>query len=300
MKHAYLIMAHNNWKVLRVLLELLDDHRNDIFLHIDVKKVLPDFCKNVLKHSQLTIINPIKVYWADYTQVEATMRLLKAAHTRGEYSYYHLLSGTDLPIKTTEQIYSFFENSGREFIGIVPHEVYYSVRRVKYYHWLLHNPWYRKCKLLKGLDRVLEYVQKIFRINRLKGMQWKIMDGWNWFSITNTFVECLLANEEKIRSTFSNSIASDELFVQTIAYNSEHYKNLYDVKDLKNGTMRFIDWERGKPYVWGNDSQDFNLLMRSPYMFARKFDESQFDLVQQIYHKLKEEQHDKRTTGVED
>lgn len=32
-------MAHNNWEQLRILLTLLDDSRNDIFLHIDKKAI---------------------------------------------------------------------------------------------------------------------------------------------------------------------------------------------------------------------------------------------------------------------
>ena len=36
-KHAYLIMAHNNFYCLEKLLLLLDDSRNDIYLHIDKK-----------------------------------------------------------------------------------------------------------------------------------------------------------------------------------------------------------------------------------------------------------------------
>lgn len=31
-KHAYLIMAHNNFEQLRILISLLDDVRNDIYL----------------------------------------------------------------------------------------------------------------------------------------------------------------------------------------------------------------------------------------------------------------------------
>ena len=34
-KHAYLIMAHNNFDLLQKELYLLDDERNDIFIHID-------------------------------------------------------------------------------------------------------------------------------------------------------------------------------------------------------------------------------------------------------------------------
>ena len=36
-KHAYLILAHNNFYCLERLLKLLDDERNDIFLHVDKK-----------------------------------------------------------------------------------------------------------------------------------------------------------------------------------------------------------------------------------------------------------------------
>ena len=36
-KHAYLIIAHNNWKQLSLLLSVLDDERNDIYIHIDKK-----------------------------------------------------------------------------------------------------------------------------------------------------------------------------------------------------------------------------------------------------------------------
>ena len=36
-KHAYLIMAHNNFGILEKLLMLLDDQRNDIYIHIDKK-----------------------------------------------------------------------------------------------------------------------------------------------------------------------------------------------------------------------------------------------------------------------
>lgn len=38
-KHAYLIVAHNNWTILDILLKVLDDTRNDVFLVLDNKSV---------------------------------------------------------------------------------------------------------------------------------------------------------------------------------------------------------------------------------------------------------------------
>ena len=40
MRHAFLILAHNEFQILRILLSMLDDERNDIYLHIDKKVVL--------------------------------------------------------------------------------------------------------------------------------------------------------------------------------------------------------------------------------------------------------------------
>lgn len=50
-RHAYLIMAHNEWSLLNVLLSLLDDDRNDIYLHIDKKvKQMPELYQpNILR-----------------------------------------------------------------------------------------------------------------------------------------------------------------------------------------------------------------------------------------------------------
>lgn len=42
-KHAYLILAHSEPEILGVLVSLLDDERNDIFIHIDKKSNIIDF-----------------------------------------------------------------------------------------------------------------------------------------------------------------------------------------------------------------------------------------------------------------
>lgn len=286
-RHAYLIMAHGNWDILKKLILLIDDEKNDIYLHIDAKAIaFPKEIKDMVHKSKLVLVGSQKVFWADYSIAQVELKLLTEARNSEKYSYYHLLSGVDLPIKSIRQIYHFFENSGKNFIGIVPNEVYYSVRRVKFYHMLVSNQYYRNMKILKVIDRVSEYMQSIFGVNRLKDTDWKIIDGWQWFSITDEFCNYIIENRKKIEKMFSYTVSCDELFVQTLAYNSEFYTTLYDTSDLKNGSMRYIDWTRGKPYNWGKSAEDYNLLMESPYMFARKFDENHMDLVNRIFEEI--------------
>lgn len=287
-KHAYLIMAYNNFYVLEKLLLLLDDDRNDIYIHIDKKT--PDFdltyFKNLIKKSSMTFIKRKNVYWADYSQVDVTLALLEAAVEHDEYHYYHLLSGADLPIKSQDYIHEFFQDKNCEFLGIVPQVFWYSMRRVKYYFPFLNTTYYRNYKLLKALVSIFVLLQRFLRINRLKDYDLKIYNGWTWFSISNNFAKYLLDKKQMIAHLFQKTLASDELFVHTMAYNSDFKERIYDLTDLKNGSMRYIDWKRGNPYVFR--TVDFEDLMSSKYLFARKFDENiDKDIVNRIYERLK-------------
>ncbi len=275
-KHAYLIMAYNNFDFLKRLINLLDDERNDIYVHIDKKSLNfneSEF-KNATKYSKLTFIGRKQVLWADYSEFDVELDLMQAAREGqkkgGGYHYYHLLSGMDLPLKTQDEIHNFFDSKDEEFIGIVPKEFWYSVRRVKFYHPFTSLKSFRKHKTLKICDRLLEYLQRLVRINRIRDLDIKIIDGWQWVSITDNFVKYLLENRSFIEKTFSKTIACTELVMQTMAYNSEFRKKIYCMDDLKEGSQRYIDWGRGKPYVFRES--DFEDLINSPYMFARKID----------------------------
>lgn len=121
MKHAFLIIAHNEYPVLEVLLSMLDDERNDIYLHIDKRatELFQQIKKVKMQKAGFYLIeNPIKVYWGDISQVQVEYLLFETALSHGPYAYYHLLSGTDLPIKSQDYIHAFFQqNAGKEFVG---------------------------------------------------------------------------------------------------------------------------------------------------------------------------------------
>ena len=81
MKHAYLIMAHNNLKQLLLLLHLLDYRNNDIFLHVDTKT--KDFDLDRISRSvscaKISVFQRYDVKWADMSQTECQMFLLTKA-----------------------------------------------------------------------------------------------------------------------------------------------------------------------------------------------------------------------------
>lgn len=142
MKHAYLIIAHDNVDILNVLLHLLDDKRNDIYLHIDKKSSidLDKIYRPTISNFYL-LSNRINVKWGDFSQIRVEISLLKEAIGNSHYSYYHLLSGVDLPIKSQNYIHDFFDkNQGLEFIDYSQEPSENYIKRVSKY-WLFTYWW---------------------------------------------------------------------------------------------------------------------------------------------------------------
>lgn len=65
MKFAYLLMVHKWDDTLKTLLELLDDPRNDLFIHVDKKcSGFPfEIAKDILKHSGCIFTERLRVMW---------------------------------------------------------------------------------------------------------------------------------------------------------------------------------------------------------------------------------------------
>ena len=76
-RHAYLIMCHTNFDQLKILLDLLDDERNDLYLHIDKKAAgySTDEIKQTVKKSNLFFITPMNASWGGDSLVRIEIRL---------------------------------------------------------------------------------------------------------------------------------------------------------------------------------------------------------------------------------
>lgn len=287
MRHAYLIIAHSNWEQLKTLLQLLDEVNNAIYIHIDAKATdvpMVDLQKAV-KKAQIRLYQKYKVYWGSFELVQVELLLFREAHKK-HYDYYHLLSGADLPIKTQEEINLFFEkNNGFEFVQYDTDERLKKDkeigRRTKLYHFLQNYRRRYNWKPLNSfftlLERILLAVQLLLRIDRMKKYQNVVIKyGSQWVSITDDLAEYLLQNEPLIYNLFHCTNCADELFIQTLVYNSEFRNRLYD-KDFDDdirGNMRLIDMKKrgknGNPYTW--KIADIEEIKQSKCLFARKFD----------------------------
>ena len=279
MKHAYLIMAHNEPYILEKLLKLIDYSNNDIFIHIDkkAKDLDKETIKKWVKKSNIYFIPRMDIRWGTNNQVNCPLLLLECAVNNNHYAYYHLISGVDLPLKSQKEIHEFFnKNKGKEFVHFYIHDVIKDQRldRVKYYH-LFGGNLRSRSKLIKFISKKLYYnflkIQRLLRVNRIKNKEY--MFGANWFSITDELARYIVSNKKKIEKEYKYTSCADELYLQTLIMNTKFYDNLYLKKnDDYKACMRCIDWTRGEPYTFRKE--DFNMLMDSGMFFARKFSSS--------------------------
>lgn len=285
-RHVYMIMAHHRPDLLQLLIESLDDVRNDIVVHIDLKSKMDE---NIFatKHAKLFFTDRMNVNWAGYTQVEAEYVLLKKAIEVGCHKYYHFLTGVNYPLWNQDYIHDYFNKvEGYEFIGF-DYDSDYSLR-AKYY---VPFSEYGKLSGVKGkLIQIIRFISKrvqdALRIDRRKKTNWKIKKGCAYFSITEDLAYEVLEQEEKVKKIFSKTISADEHFVQCIAYNSSFKSHIYDLENEFDGCLRDLAWpDHVGP---GHDGCNFNLsdldyLLASKRLFAMKFESSDgIELIKKI------------------
>lgn len=290
MRNAYLILIHEYTNVLENLIRLLDDKDNDFYIHIDknARSVDFDMIKKLAKKSNINIYRKHKVYWATNSITLAQLLLLKKS-TSGNYDYYHILSGADLPIKSKEEINSFLtKNMGSEFIhfGTSQYQRDIECRYEKYHFFSKQLGRKRDKKFWVDAETYSLAIQRRLNIDRKKNLGFKVYGGANWCSITDGLAKYAVENYHKYAKAFSLSQNSDELFIQTIAMDSPYKDNLYmgGFDNDYRACLRYIDWNRGTPYVFS--AEDYSELMGADeeFLFARKFDvNTDSEIVEKIY-----------------
>ena len=288
MKFAYLILAHGSLGLLKELLKALDAPDNDIYVHLDLKLGDIDVSPfmNEVKNSKLCFLqNRVHVTWGRISIVEATLNLFAEA-VKGDYDYMHLLSGVDFPIKSNGYIQQFFlEHQGKEFVGFskvhTPEEM---KRRLVWYPFTRRNH--------SGVLIILDWVNYIIAKLQIK-LNWyrvspldHIKTGSQWCSITRQLAVDIVGQRKQMIKRFKHIFAADETFIQTYLYENHLMDRVYHVDNEFESCCRYIDWNRGRPYVW--QDENYEELVSSKYLWARKFSEDNMSLIRRIAKIIKE------------
>lgn len=307
MKHAYLIIANSSYQQLKVLINLLDDNRNDIYLMIDKKSKLNDCPQIKTKKSNIYYLPSIPIFWGEYSGIQAEMMLFKAAFKK-KYKYYHLLSGQDLPITSQNNIHNFFDNChDKIFVSYQTSTIDEVKDKIKPH---LFRKYYND-----GVRNKKSNVNCIFRIfisiyRHVESMVLKILfndndfenikTGPNWVSIDNSTVALLIDSEKEIFNLFHKGKVIDEMFVQTIvSMNKEQLNKVSDPTEYHSspntylGNLRYVVKNSDDAHPKTFTFNDFNEILKAKdegYLFARKFDiEKDKSIINEIVENISEE-----------
>lgn len=270
-------MLHKNEAQAMCLLRCLDYTCNDIYIHIDASSSLrKDKLENTCVNAAVHFVDSVKVNWGGVSIVHAEMLLLAEA-TKTEHVYYHLLSGMDMPLKSSTEIQDFFAaNPGKEYVESHTPSAH-SLMRVNYPTLF---PEGSLSPLTNLANHIWKYLHKLAGNKINKDVSFH--SGSQWFSITHGFASFVVSRADWVNAVFNRTTLCDEFFIQTLLHMSPFAGNQV------NNNMRLIEMGGGKssrhPKTY--TMADWEQLMASPQLWARKFDQEVDNQVIQELTKL--------------
>lgn len=277
MRHAYLILTHGDFEVLEQLIGVLDNERNDVYVHIDKRvKNIPSL---KMAKGRLTILaNRIRTYWGDSSLMEAELLLLQAAWSNAGYHYYHIISGVHFPLMNQDNIHGFFEKHYPKSLLMTmctdDKEIRFKLGR---YHFFVHSLAPKgtvKAKVANFLWRAFLLIQKPFPSRDIGGVDAKASQ---WCSLTDKAVEYILSQKQFVEKRFRHTFCCDEFFVPYLL--KKGFLEYESVPDLL-----YVKFRRYSPKVLQMD--DYDSLMASGCLFARKFGDNSIELIEEIEKQL--------------
>jgi len=304
MNLAYLISAHTDAPQLKRLIEALHPDAQ-FFVHIDSKSDITQFTSIIKGLNVHFIENRIDVRWGTILEVEYQMALIKAAL---DYPVYFdrifFLSGMDYPLWTNEHILDWLDhNRDREILQGICMAVndvseqcqeIYTLPRPFYNNSLLNNKWNMRLSILnrkylafRGVKKPLEFV-----VTPDVGQHpcvlpqpeiWKLYKGSAWWCISEELAKYIYDVYDKcpeVKAYFMDSFGSAETLIQTIAFNTHEWaQKCMLVRGAYPGLpaltpLHYIVYD---PVIKVMDETDYDTLMASGKMFARKLVSGQSD-----------------------
>ena len=293
----YIITVHHSPLQLKRLISALDDSFSYFYVHVDLKSKIEEFTSEIENKKVEFITERVNCIWADFSQVEATINLLKSATRDGiKNSTIIFISGQDYPIKSKKHIREYFTshcdfdfidfdlspipNSHSNFEDrILRYKINLSATRNDFYliDPILSSDWSNFklfIKLIVDRKIPLSDLSEFLRTKR-KNIFSAHYKGANWFSLNYFTVMKILfyinKNKKKLYKYYKYTLSADEQFFQTILM---QLKNEINVDKIQSNN-HYIDWNRQNvplPVTFTSEDIDLLLNQNDNKLYARKFD----------------------------
>lgn len=268
MKHAYLIIAHNEFAILQALISSLDDERNSLFVHIDRKSgKLPQL--TVTRASLLYTPKRYDVRWGNVSQIETELSLMEYAVAQGAFDYYHIISGVTLPLQNLDTIDAYFKGAkGRSVFCPFEVERFKETENYKVRYYNFFTRWVAN-KAVKTYAQFLwtaaNYIQKRAGVFRHENKTY--YSAANWCSLNEKHIRYLVAHKSEILRGYKYTYCADEVFAPT-----ELLKEYGEDEFLLDKHYLYVEWVGNAPRVLS--MTEMSMLAGQHFIFARKFSNS--------------------------
>ncbi len=286
---AILITAYKNYHHLEDLVNSFDDRFN-IYIHIDKKSTISkeDIQKLSSKKRVLHLSQQYKINWGGINHLKAILELAERATENVDNKYFHLITGHDYPIISSDELYEYIEaNQDNDFMEYFP--LPYSawpedgmdrLSRYNVYD-LIDGRTGLNERIIKGFSKF----QKKIGFKRSFSADFPpLYGGSTYWSLKRESLEYVFQYMKKhphFLKRFKYSFCSEEIFFQTILLNSPMKKNII------NNNMRFIIWEeRNGNFPANLDCNDYDNIRKSKALFARKFE---FPVSESLLNRIKKD-----------
>jgi hypothetical protein len=265
------MLVHKNPAQFARLIHALEMPGVVFYVHVDQKACLDDFRKSLADVSAEVRFSASRFYinWGGFSTVLATLALMKECLRESlPTDRVVLLSGQDYPIKSNEQIASFFAaHVQNEFVSWwrLPSAAWQTEDGGKdryQYYWLIDAVHLRYAEMFVGWQKRLGLKR------RMSGFVSPV-GGSQWFLLTAGCMHFILdycgKNPMYLRFWRTTRL-SDEMFFNTIVLNSEFASR------VENSSLKYLDWLKGPEIPRILRLDDFPLIKESSHLFARKVD----------------------------
>jgi hypothetical protein len=238
----------------------------DIYVHLDKKIDHTPFDYLSKIPNVYFIRQRIPVKWASYSFLSAIIQSFKEVLEKGiSYDFLSLMSGQDYPIKPVTDFYQILEkNIGKNFISFEEDGVWWkhAITRIQKYHFTNFG-FPGKYKLQFFINALLP--------NRKFPFPFVLFGGPRAMCMTLSadcaaYVVEFIEKNKKLRRFIRFTWGPDEFVIPTVIMNSPFKESVI------NDNFYYIDWTHGGSNPKILIEEDYNLLVSSDKLMARKFD----------------------------